>query len=53
LIFNIIHNSELWLTSDQLHEADSHSANQEISCLLWKPKFHYRVHNSPSHFCVL
>jgi hypothetical protein len=28
-------------------EANSHSASQEISCLLWKLKVHYRVHNSP------
>jgi hypothetical protein len=26
--------------------ANSRSASQEISCLLWKPKFHYRVHKS-------
>jgi hypothetical protein len=27
-------------------ETDNHSANQEISCPLWNPKVHYRVHNS-------
>jgi len=26
-------------------EANSHSAGQEISCLLCKPKYHYLVHN--------
>jgi hypothetical protein len=28
-------------------EANSHPASQEISHLLWNPKFHYRVHNGP------
>jgi hypothetical protein len=27
-------------------EANSHSASQEIPCLWWNPKAHYRVHNS-------
>jgi len=27
-------------------ETKSHSAIQEIPCLLWKPSVHYRVHNS-------
>jgi len=25
-------------------EANTHSASQEIICLLWKPVFHCRVH---------
>jgi len=28
-------------------EANSHFANQETPCLLWKPKVHYYVHKSP------
>jgi len=28
-------------------EANSHSACQEIPCLLWNLEVHYRVHNSP------
>jgi hypothetical protein len=28
-------------------ESNSHSASQEISCLLWNPKIHYRVRKSP------
>jgi hypothetical protein len=27
-------------------EADSHSASQEIACLLWNMKAHYLVHKS-------
>jgi len=28
-------------------EADQFLASQEITHILWKPKVHYRIHNSP------
>jgi len=44
-----------WLSSEKTNsieqspsrEAKSHSASQEISCLLWKTNVHYHVHKSP------
>jgi hypothetical protein len=40
-LFNELHGVE------SLREANSHSASQKISRLLWNPKVHYRGHKSP------
>ena len=34
-------------------ESNSHTASQEIPCLLWISKFHYRAHNSTSILHIL
>jgi hypothetical protein len=47
-IFNQRKNISNYMEQSSSWEADSHSANEEITHLLWNPKIHYRVHNSPS-----